>query len=73
MVVLHRKAGEVGVDVDVGLDHQIALWNGAAGQDLALFPLHVHEGKRGSRPQVDLTLQHLALAGGAGAVAAGER
>ncbi|MCY1357157.1 hypothetical protein D9M69_436380 [compost metagenome] len=71
-VVLHRMAGEVRVDVDVGLDDHVALRDGAAGQHLALVALHVHQCERRGGTDVHLPFQHLQLAGGAGAVAAGE-
>ncbi|MNQ74503.1 hypothetical protein D3C85_892620 [compost metagenome] len=71
-VVLHAVAGEVRVDVDIGLDHQVALRDGATRQHLALVTLHVHQGEGRGGADVHLAFQHLQLAGGAGAVAAGE-
>ncbi|MND86485.1 hypothetical protein D3C80_784530 [compost metagenome] len=44
-IVLHAVAGEVRVDVDIGLDHQVALRDGTAGQHLAFVALHVHQGE----------------------------
>jgi hypothetical protein len=46
---------------------------GAAGQRLALLALEVHQRKGGGLAVVDLAVEHLHLAGGAQAVAAGVR
>ena len=65
-------AGKVRVDINIGLDGHIALHCGATGQHLTLIALDVHQGERRGFTNFDIALEHLHLAGGAGAVAAGE-
>ncbi len=67
----HRQVLGVRVLVDLGLDDQIALGGGTAGQALLLVPLEIHEGKAGSLAMLHLAVRHLNLAGGAQAMAAG--
>jgi len=72
-VVFHRVAEEIRVGLDIGLDHHVGLRQGATGQNLALVALDVHQGERRGRADIHFAFEHLHLAGGAGAVATGER
>ncbi|MNN12090.1 hypothetical protein D3C81_1250710 [compost metagenome] len=71
--VAHRQVLGVRVFLDLGLDGDVALRGGAAGEALLFFALEVHQGKAGGFAVVDLAVGDLHLAGGAQAVAAGVR
>ena len=69
-VVLDRMHLDVLVDVDVGLDDDVGARLGAAGEQLALVALEVHERERARVTVVDVAVEHLALARRARAVGA---
>ncbi len=71
--VLQRQELRIGVFVDLGLDHQVGLRRGAAGEDLAFVALEVHQREVGGLAVLALAFEHLHLAGAADAVAAGVR
>jgi hypothetical protein len=69
--VAHRDGLGVGLLVDLGLDGHVRLEARATGQGLALVALEVHQREAGGLAVIDLAVEHLHLAGGAQAVAAG--
>ena len=73
LIILHRMAGEIGVDINIGFDGHIRFGQAAAGQHLALVALHIHQRKRRSIARITKALEHLHFAGAASAVAAGKR
>jgi hypothetical protein len=72
-IVLDRIHLEVLIDVDLGLDRHITARARAARQGLALVALDVQEGKAARVPVVDVAVEHITHAAGAGAVGVGVR
>ena len=71
--VLHRVVDHALLEVDVRLDRDVGARGGDAGQRLALVALELHEGEVRGVVVLDVAVEHLHLAGAAGAVRAGVR
>ena len=71
--VLHRVVDHTLLEIDVGLDRDVGFRGGDAGQRLALVALELHQGEVRGVVVLDVAVEHLHLAGAAGAVRAGVR